>query len=200
MVGRESMGEVTAPTLRSGVSQLLVSTPGGFNVQIRWESGGVESALMTASLTLVVGGLLVFGSRTHTERVTDRIRRQPVRSCLLGLGALIGAVALMAVGVISVIGVVIAAPVAIGLFFGLVYGVVICLLTVGHAVRPDWGQAYLLAVVLAAVVGGVPVVGGLLAFAFSIVGMGAGIDLFLEYWNRGGANGLDTPPESGGVR
>lgn len=132
--------------------------------------------------TLVIGGLLILLAPEYTETVTDRSLREPATAFLWGLGltfaVLVGSVVLA----LTVVGLLIAVPLLFA--FGL-YALVaseVGFLAAGRVVSDEWGTAFPVALIVAAVAGGIPLLGGLIAFVLSCIGIGA---VAMEYADDG---------------
>ena len=129
-------------------------------------------SLVAAAITLVVGGLLIAVSPDRTRRRTDRALEYPVEAGFWGIASLIGVIGTVFLLAITVIGLVLAYPLLIAyVIFALVageYG----FLAVGRLAVEGLVPALAVAVVVSAVVAAVPVLGSLLTFAITSVGMG----------------------------
>lgn len=143
-----------------------VSTDAGASLAVR--AVGAMGVVLT-----VGGGLVVFAPDT-TETVTDVILEAPLTS--FGLGLVTGMVlamffvslATMGIGSLLAIPLVLVAPVVVG--FGY--------LAAGRTVGSVWKGALPVAVFLAGVVGGVPLVGAVVGLVVGLLGLG-GVSVYL---------------------
>ena len=129
-------------------------------------------SLVAAALTLVIGGLLLIVSPDGTQRRTDRALEYPVAAALWGIASLIGVIGTAVLLAITVIGLVIAYPLLIMYF---IFAIVACeygYLAVGRLVVDDWVPALVVAMVVSAIVVAIPVLGTLVAFVISSIGIG----------------------------
>ncbi len=134
-----------------------------------WFLEGIGAAV----LTLVVGGLLIALVPDYTRRVTDRALEEPGMAFLWGAGVTITVIVVAVVLAITVVGIIVAIPLLIAFaLFALVAGE-FGYLAVGRLVSDDWLPALGVAALVAAVVGSVPLLGGLVAFVISSVGIGS---------------------------
>lgn len=169
-----------------GAAQALEDPGGGV--------GGMEvlvEAVVSGGFTLVVAGLLVAVSPEYCDRTTARIRRNPIGSFAVGFGISLLLLVLAVVLVVSVVGIVLLlflVPVVVVL---LVVGE-LGLLAVGRTVADGWGPALVVAVAVGVIVGGVPLLGGLMGFVLSCMGIGAA---YAEY-SDDGARTRSTPDRS----
>lgn len=124
--------------------------------------------------TLVIGGGLVALAPEYTRRTTDYARSRPIAAFLYGLFVTALAFVGLVILFVTVIGIVLAIPIALAWIVVAELG----FLAAGRAVTGDWGVALLVAVLLSAFAGGVPVLGTGVGFALGTVGLGAA---FLEY-------------------
>ncbi|MFC4247301.1 hypothetical protein ACFOZ7_09870 [Natribaculum luteum] len=134
-----------------------------------WFLEGIGAAV----LTLIVGGLLIAFVPDYTRRVTDRALEEPGRVFLWGAGISIAVIVVAVVLAITVVGIIVAIPLLIAFaLFALVAGE-FGYLAAGRLVSDDWLPALGVAALVAAVVGSVPLLGGLVAFGISSVGIGS---------------------------
>ncbi|WP_254837725.1 hypothetical protein [Natronomonas marina] len=138
----------------------------------------VLNAIVSGVFGLVVAGGIVALAPDYAERTTDRIRTNPGGTFLYGLAIGIAAVIVGFLLALTIVGILVAVPMFI------VLGVVGYLghLAAGRSVSDDWGVAVLVAVVLAVVTGAIPILGGLLGFVLSSLGIGAA---YLDYKDDG---------------
>jgi hypothetical protein len=140
--------------------------------------------------TLVIGGGLVLLAPEYTERTTDRIEDDPLETFLYGLGISIAAFVVIFLLAITIIGILAVIPIAIALAIVGQLGY----LAVGRSVSDEWAVVLLVALVVAAVAGGVPILGGLLGFILSSMGVGAAYFDYKEDDTGGGSSTSHTPP------
>lgn len=168
----------TVPLQRNELPVLARLLGTGIGVTIAVAISGV--------LAVVVAGL----APTLTDESLQRCRDDGVVAFLVGLGATILVPIVLAILAVTVIGLVVAIPGFVVLFVVLLVGSAIGVLLVGRfvldAVSSSAGEpdtlpvAFAGAVVLVAV-SLIPVLGGLVNFAISTVGVGA---VSLVLWNR----------------
>lgn len=129
-------------------------------------------SIVAALLTLVVGGLLVALAPDSTRRRTDRALESPGEAFLYGVGTLaatIGAVFLLA---ITGIGLILAIPLLLAFVLVALVAGEYGYLAVGRLVSDDWLLALGAAIVVSAAVGAVPVLGAVVGFVVSSIGLG----------------------------
>lgn len=147
--------------------------------------------------TLILGGGLILLAPEYTERTTDRIENEPLETFLYGLGISIAAVVVMFLLAITIIGILAVIPMAIVLAIVGQLGY----LAVGRSVSDEWAVVLLVALVVAAVAGGVPILGGLLGFVLSSMGVGAAYFDYKDDDSGGGSTssrGSTSPPDGRG--
>lgn len=134
-------------------------------------------AILSTSMTLLIGGALTVGE-SYTDRTTTIIRENPVRCFFWGAVIYVGVVVIAVALALTMVGLVVALPLAAlaGTAF-LIWGQ-LGLLGVGRiAVEQKW-LALGVAVVLSFLTGIVPVAGPILGSVLYVTGLGAGfIDL-----------------------
>ena len=146
----------------------------------------LASAGGTLILNLIVGALLVGLEPDYVERMTRRIREDTVVSFLWGIAIAIVLAVLSVVLVFTIVGILLALPLIIlAVLLGAV-GNVLVMITIGTLAleRADrrnlWG-ALVIGLVIAIVIGLIPVVGPLFNFAVGMIGFGAVIS---DFWTR----------------
>lgn len=144
----------------------------------------MAQAVAGGLMTLVIGGLLIVLAPEYTERTTGRIRETPVEAMLYGLGITILVVIVFVILILTVIGIIVVIPLAIALAVVAELGY----LAAGRSVTDDWGPALLVAIGVAAIASGVPILGGLVALVLSSMGVGGA---YLDY-RDGGDGGADS--------
>jgi len=143
----------------------------------------VGSALGSGIFVLLVGGGFVALAPDYARRTTDRVRSDPGTTFVYGLAITIAAMIVGVVLVLTVIGILVAVP----LFIGPAIVGYLGYLAAGRSVSDDWGAALLVAVALGPFTGGVPIIGGIIGFVLSGMGVGA---FYLDYRDDdGGASG-----------
>lgn len=148
-----------------------------------------------ALLTLVIGGGLILVVPEYTERTTDRILEEPIETFLYGFALSIAGFVLVVLLAITIVGIVLVIPIAIA---GMILGE-LGYLAAGRSVADGWGPALVVAVIVAAFIGGVPILGGLVGLVLSSMGIGA---WFLDYRDddpKGGSRPSDIDPATGGT-
>lgn len=138
--------------------------------------------------TLVIGGLLILLAPEYTETVTDRSLREPGTAFLWGLGLTFAVIVGSLVLALTVVGLLIAVPLLLAFSLYALVASEVGFLAAGRLVSDDWGTAFPVALIVAAVAGGVPLLGGLIAFVLSCIGIGA---VAMEYTDddSGGSSG-----------
>jgi hypothetical protein len=128
-----------------------------------------EELAAAVLFTLVVGGGLILLAPDYTDRATRRVLDEPIEALLYGVG--IGLVVAIATGVllVTVVGVLLAAPMVLVVLVLSVVGY----LAVGRAVTDNWAGVLLVGIGASAVVAAVPIVGGLLGLVVGSFGLGA---------------------------
>lgn len=138
----------------------------------------VASPLVEAAgamfVTLLVGGGLIVFAPEYTDRTTLRILDRPVEAFLYGLLIGIAAAIVLVVLILTLIGIVVAIPLLIVMIVLAELGY----LAAGRTVAESWGIVLLMAIVLAAFAGGVPLLGWVVGFVLSSLGLGGAV---LEY-------------------
>ncbi len=159
---------------------------------------GVETAAATpwhvqavgaGLVTLVVGGLLLAVAPDSTRRQTDRALESPEIAFAYGVASLVAAIGASVLLAITVIGVVFAIPLLlVSALVALVageYGY----LAVGRLVSDNRPLALGSAIVVSVAVGAVPVLGPVVGFLISSVGLGTVVMAFLEGRNSQAVRG-----------
>ncbi|OAQ52243.1 hypothetical protein HTG_11520 [Natrinema mahii] len=137
-------------------------------------------AIGAGLVTLVVGGLLLAVAPDSTRRQTDRALESPGIAFVYGIASLVAVIGASVLLAITVIGLVLAIPLL--LVFALValvageYGY----LAVGRLVSDNRLLALGCAIVVSVAVGAVPVLGSVVGFVISSVGLGTVVMAFLE--------------------
>jgi hypothetical protein len=153
---------------------LAQRTPNGFET-------GTETAVATpwyvqavvaGGATLVIGGLLVAVVPDSTRRRTDFALDSPVLALVYGVGSLVAVIGASVLLAITGIGLLLAVPML--LIFALVALVasVYGYLAVGRLVSDGWPLALGSAIVVSIAVGAVPVLGSVVGFVISSIGLG----------------------------
>lgn len=138
--------------------------------------GGLDAAIAGGLLTLVVGGAVLVVGRSYAESVTGKARSEPGRSFVVGFLALLAVIGFFFFGVITRIFLIFAFPLLIGFILLAIFGAVIAYLAIGRASTDAWAGALLVAVVVGALIAGIPVIGGLIGFVVGSIGTGAVIN------------------------
>lgn len=158
----------------SGITAATRSGPGTSTATAA--QGGLDAAIGGGLLTLVVGGLVLLLGRSYAESVTGRARSEPGRSFLVGFLALLAVIGFFFFGVITRIFIIFAYPLLIAFVLLAIFGTVIAYLAIGRAVTDAWAGALLVAVIVAALIAGIPVIGGLVGLVVGSIGTGAVIN------------------------
>ncbi|MFC6836768.1 hypothetical protein [Halomarina ordinaria] len=146
---------------------------------------GVEAAVASLVALVVGGGLLAFAP-TYTGRTTRRITEDPGETFVYGVGLGVAVVVLVVVLVLTVVGSLLVIPLAVVVAVAGTLGY----LAAGRVVTDSRPLVLLVAVFLAVAVAVVPLLGGLLGFVLSSLGMGAA---YLDYRDDGASTGDGTP-------
>lgn len=140
---------------------------------------GWVSTVYEFVVNLVVGAILLALLPAFSGRVADRFAERPLASGGVGLLVLVGVPVVLVLFAITIVGIPIAIigalAYALALWLGYVYGAFglgSWLVSLGDE---DWGRwvALVLGLVVVAVVGLVPVLGGIVEFVVLLVGLGA---------------------------
>ncbi|ELZ04692.1 hypothetical protein [Natrialba asiatica] len=159
--------------LGTTVPVLAQSDPNGAPVGTEPVIGSLfTSAIGSALTTLVVGGLLVALAPERTRELTDTAIDRP--GAAFGYGFLtlivfIGAVIMLA---ITVIGILVVIPLALVFAIVALVGGELGYLAVGRLASERWSVVIAVAVVVSGVTGFVPVLGTIVAFVISSIGIG----------------------------
>ena len=150
------------PVAALGLAQISAQRP-------EMEVSPVEGILAGVLLTLVIGGGLIVLAPDYTDRATLRILEEPLDALLYGIGIGILTTIMVAVLMITVVGIVLAVPLTIVVLVFSTIGY----LAVGRALTDNWIGVLLVAMAASAVVVVVPVLGALLGILLSSFGIGA---------------------------
>ena len=129
-------------------------------------------SIATAGLVLVLGTVLLVIVPDTTRRCTDRALESPGLAFLYGLGSLLGVVGLSVALAITIVGLVLAVPLLFGFFFASMAATTLGYLVIGRLVADDPLPVLGVGTAVAAVAGGVPVLGDLLGFVILTIGLG----------------------------
>lgn len=132
------------------------------------------SAVGAIVVTLVVGGGLITFAPEFTDRTTQQVHDRPVDALLYGIGIGVATVIALAVLAVTIVGIIPAIPLAV---LAIVLSE-IGYLAAGRVVTDNWIGVLVVAMGVSAVVGGIPIVGGVLGFVLSSFGLGS---TFLYY-------------------
>lgn len=160
--------------ISSGVS--AATSYGGRTGTAAESQGGLDAAIVGGLLTLVIGGFVLLMGRSYAESVTGKARSEPGRSFLVGFLAFLAVIGFFFFGLATRILTIVAYPVLIGFLLLTIFGTVIAYLAIGRAVIDAWAGALLVAVVVSALIAGIPVIGGLVVFVVGSIGTGAVIN------------------------
>lgn len=105
----------------------------------------------------------------YTDRTTTRIHDDPVGTLLYGIGIGIVVAIVLVILILTVIGILLAIPLILVVLVLNELGY----LAVGRALTDSWGIALLVAMGASAIVGLVPILGGLLGLVLGSFGLGA---------------------------
>lgn len=126
--------------------------------------------------TLVVGGGLILFKPTYTARTTDHVREHPVATFFYGFVISVLLLVVVVVLYLTVVGMLLLIPVAIAV---VIFGE-LGFLAAGRTVSPDWTVALFVAMLVAAFAGGVPILGTVVGWSLSTMGLGAA---YVEWTN-----------------
>lgn len=141
--------------------------------------GGWLNAIYGLFANFLLGAVLLLVLPGFSNRVADRAAESPGWSGLVGLLAFIGVPFLLALVAVTIVGIPLAILGLFGYLFVLWVGVVYGEYAVGRWLlgrrsdQPNRWYALGLGLVLFAVLGAIPIVGGLLVFGALLVGLGA---------------------------
>lgn len=183
------VGSIVALTALAVVAPAAAQTQPGVDSGAELAFSLVTNVVGALLGTLVIGGGLIALAPEYTERTTDRIESEPLETFLYGLGISIAAFIVMFLLAITIIGILAVIPMAIALAIVGQLGY----LAVGRSVSDEWAVVLLIALVVAAIAGGVPILGGLLGFVLSSMGVGAAYFDYKED-DSGGSSTTHTPP------
>ncbi|ELY87279.1 hypothetical protein [Natrialba taiwanensis] len=159
--------------LVSAVPVLAQPDPNGTRVGTDAVIGSLfTSAIGSALTTLVIGGLLIAFAPDRTRRLTDTALDRSGTAFGYGLLTLIGFLGAVLLLAITVIGILLAVPLALVFAIVALVGGELGYLAVGRLVSERWSSALAVAVVVAAITGFVPVLGRIVAFVISSIGIG----------------------------
>ena len=131
--------------------------------------GVALEVLIALGITLVVGGGLIVFAPNYTERTTRRILNEPFRTFLYGFGIGLVLIVVLVVLFLSVVGILLAIPLLVGVIIVGELGY----LAAGRTLTESWGGILFAAMAVAAVVVGVPILGGVIGWLLSSLGIGA---------------------------
>jgi len=118
--GRQYAGALVPLAALTGF--LLQADPGQPAVELLTQNL-LGNAISSAVITLIVGGLLVLVASDYTGRNTRRIQKEPGRTFLYGFSILIGFVVIFLILAITIIGLLVAVPLAIAAGFAFLIAV-----------------------------------------------------------------------------
>lgn len=134
-----------------------------------WGLAGVVSA----AITLVIGGLWIAVAPDYTTRVTDRALAAPVTAFLWGFALAIGVFVAAILLAITVVGILVAFPLLLAFGIFSFVAAELGFLAVGRALADGWGAVLAVAVGTAFLLAVIPFLGTLVAFVISSIGVGA---------------------------
>ncbi|MDZ7849843.1 MAG: polymer-forming cytoskeletal protein [Halodesulfurarchaeum sp.] len=165
--------------------------------------GGWLNAVYGLFANLLLGAVLLLVLPDFSNRVADRAAASPGWSVLVGLLALIGIPFLLALVAVTIVGIPLAILGLFGYLFVLWVGVVYGEYAVGRwllgrrSEEPNRWYALGLGLVLFAVLGAIPVVGGLLVFSALLVGLGGLVSAIRGAYRRRGSGATPTTVTEG---
>lgn len=134
------------------------------------------SALGTFVLTLVVGAILIAVAEDYTVATTERLRREPLASFLRGFLLVVFLVLATVILAITVVGILLAIPLAVVAGIVWAIGAGIAYLAIGDGLvghEDGWTKPLVVGAALAGGLALVPGLGALVAFAIGAAGFGA---------------------------
>lgn len=165
------MGTLTA--LLAGIASRSVGAPGGPEIEVTTGlGGGAGGAFLT---TLLVGGILVALAPAYTERVMDRFRDEVVGSFVYGIVTLVFLVLATFLLVITILGILFAAPLILLTVLVWSVGASIAFLAIADRLV-DREDGWLKPLLVAAVINGgltLTGVGSIVSFCIGAAGFGA---------------------------
>ncbi|AGN01548.1 hypothetical protein L593_08015 [Salinarchaeum sp. Harcht-Bsk1] len=157
-----------ASVLASG--DLLLQNTGGFE-QEQYTNRATPGSSFVA--TLVVGALLIGLANDYVTEIAEYIENKPVASFAWGVGAMIGFVVVFVLLAITVVGLIVAIPLAFVFVFVAIAGNVLAFIAVTEQFVDERWVALLVAAVVTAVLNAIPGVGSLVSFVIGSIGLGA---------------------------
>lgn len=150
----------------------------------------VVDALIGGIASLVICGGFIVLVPEYTERTTDRIIDDPGETFLYGLGISIALFVVIFLLAITIIGIVLAIPLAfvVAIIGQLGY------LAAGRTASNEWYLVLLTAVVVGALSNGIPILGALIGFILSSMGLGA---VYLDYKDDSDTRADSKTPDFG---
>jgi hypothetical protein len=162
--------------LVSGVASVIAVLQAAPTPQVpQGPLGVVGSAVSTFLTTLLVGAILIAVAPDYTERQMEAVRADPLDSFLYGFAAIVFVVLLTVLLFVTIVGLVLAIPLAVLAFLLWAVGAAIAFLAISDRLvgREDgWAKPL---VVAAAIDGGLTLtgIGGLVALCIGAAGFGA---------------------------
>lgn len=131
-------------------------------------------------LTLIVGAILLAAAPNYVDAVIEDILEEPLASFAWGVAVFVGLVVLVFLLAITVVGVILVIPLLLIFVIVAIVGNILAWLAVCDGFVDSRWVALVVAAVVAAAIGFVPIVGPLVGFVISSVGIGA----VVRHWRR----------------
>lgn len=173
---------------------------------LEWHVRLAINFVVTFVVSLIVAGLVYGISPGFTEDGVREVREDPVGTFLTGLLANVVIIIAVILLAITVIGLLVVIPGVFVLFFLGVAGNAVGVIALGAALTADGsgvgdaGKSILVGALTVALVGAIPVLGGIFTFLVQTAGFGYVIDYLLERRReRKGGSGASSEPSRAGV-
>lgn len=124
-------------------------------------------------LTLIVGAIMIAAMPDYVDAIIEDILEEPFANFAWGILALIGFFVVIVILAITVVGLIFALPLAFVFVIVGIAGSVLAYLAVCDGLVDSRWVALVVAAIATAVVNLVPVIGGVIGFVISSIGLGA---------------------------
>lgn len=176
VVDGEHRGNVKVTAGDDGVSTQVTERPADKRGRLSRAAHDVGSAITRMALLFVFGCILLALAPQRMERLRVEVAARPMRSFALGVVSLLAGAVGLVVLCVTIIGVPIAAILSVLAIFGTYASVAAALTTAGAAVlqhrTPNPYLHLLLGCGAFLVLGNIPVIGGILTFVLTCMGVG----------------------------
>lgn len=182
MSGPPSVRQCALPGAVLGALLLTVAPVAAQQPDVGTQFSPLLDAVLSGLGALIIGGGLVALAPEYTERTTDRILDDPVETFVYGVGMFVAFLVVVFLLAITIVGIVLVIPLVIAVAVVAQLGY----LAAGRTVSDEWSVVLVTAIVVSAVTGGVPLLGGLVGFVLSSMGLGA---WYIDYRDDGSRSG-----------